>query len=150
MLLKKFQIQNTQLILDCAKWKYINSIQIQMCVFDAYIAQESSKTSQTFNFNYTYLFCVCSFICIFQLFVLDIHFWYSLKDNSISRSMRGWSWSYDNCEGYTAWLTDIPPQSKSHKLYVIWVFSQCVPVLLWVVFTQRLIDAWSRSTRLDI
>ena len=99
-----------------------------------------------------HIFCVFSSIESMQLYFWNcsIYVWYILKDNSISRSMRGWSWSYDNCEGYTGWLTDIPPQSKSHKLYVIWVYSQCVPVLLWVVFTQRLIGAWSRSTRLDI
>ena len=86
-----------------------------------------------------------SFICIFQLFrfVFDIHGWHILKNNSISRSTRDCSCSCDNCEGYTGWLTDIPPQSKSRKLYVM-SMRNCIVVSSfhseanWRVITQHM------------
>ena len=70
----------------------------------------------------------CSFICIFQLFwlIADISVWYIRKVNSIARSMRGDSCSYDYCERYTSWLNDIPPKQKVTKSSHL----QC----LWVVF----------------
>ncbi len=48
--------------------------------------------------------------------------------------MRGWSCGYDNCERYTGWLTDITPQSKSHKMKsALTVLMSCFkPVFSWL------------------
>jgi len=52
---------------------------------------------------------------------LSLSVWYIRKVNSIARSMRVCSYSYDYCERYTSWLNDIPPKQKvtqsSHLLY---------------------------------